>query len=372
LPLPTTKNRSLDRYEITAGRLREFIVSLAAANGGEPNVRKFAKEFATANPTSELGKVATQFPGLLDVLPDRKDPAAVVPLQVHLGAFPLDPMNQLDGCFMGPDSFGHATYWQTPEELKPFGVGYPANNPDGKRKYDREVLDAKSVNCVMPLMLAAFCAWDGGELARTSDYHEVWGRGSVRVGQENVAIPWTALLPVGQFNWRNGHGTTCPIPGWPGCTNPATQFYAFPAAGNNPANDDSPAIGAPGRFPKDVTKITSANGEGWFDVGGNMMEAAWPVGNVNTGQNPIQNVCDVSTTTGGTACTRQGRAGVRRFAGALPHVALVGYSFEGHAKRAEAYLTAANPSDARLIPGDLKPATFQYGKVSGRCARTIP
>lgn len=373
LPLPTTKTRRLDRYEITAGRIREFITSLAAANGGEPDVRSFAKAYAAANPTSELGKVQSKYPGLLDVLPNQKSPDALLPLPVHLGAFPLDPMNQLDGCFVGPGAYGHATYWQEPEDLKPFGVGYPSASPDGQRKYSREQLDAKSVNCVMPLFLAAFCAWDGGELARTSDYHEVWGRTPVTIGTTTVFIPWKDTQPVGKFNWRNGHGGTCPIPGWPNCVNPQPYHYQFPAIGVAPSDDDSAAIGAPGRFPLDITKAVSANGEGWFDIGGNMMEAAWPeTESLNLGPKPVKDVCDVSAQTGGTACTRLSRAGVQRYTGDLPHVALVGYSFEGHYRRSEAYLASTDGDEAKLIPQDLKPVTFQYGKLTGRCARPSP
>ena len=377
LPLPTTKTRHLDKYEITAGRVREFVTALAAANGGEPDVRGFAKTFAAANPDSELGKLASDFPGLLDILPDKKSPSAALPIQVHLGAFPLDPMNQLDGCFLGPDAYGHATYWQEPADLKPFGVGYPSNAPDGVRKYPREVLDAKAMNCVMPLFLAAFCAWDGGELARTSDYREVWGRTPAMVtppgggAATTVFVPWSTLQPVGKFNWRNGHGAACPVPGWPGCVNPQPYHYQFPTSGSTAADDDSAAIGAPGRFPLDVTKATS-NDEGWLDIGGNMMEAAWPNGPVNTGANPVKDVCDVTTTTGGTACARRGRNGIRRYTGNLPHIALVGYSFEGHARRSEAYLASNDGDESRLVPGDLKPVTFQYGKVGGRCARPAP
>jgi hypothetical protein len=368
LPLPVTTQRRLDKYEITAGRLREFITALGAANGGQPDVRAFAKTFAQANPTSELGKVLADFPGLLDVLPTDANPSSELPLQVHLGAFVLDPLNTLDGCFIEPDAYGHATYWQPPGDLKPFGVGY-TKDPDGVRKYAREVLDAKPVNCVMPMMLAAFCAWDGGELARTSDYREVWGRQAAVVGAKTVYVPWAQLLSVGQFNWRNGHGEACPVAGWPGCVDPQPTFYRFPAAGSTPADDDAPAIGAPGRFPMDATKATSANGEAWFDVGGNLMEAAWPNGAVTPGAGALTDVCDTTTTVGGPACTRTSHPGVRRYAGALPHIALVGYSWEGHSRRSEPYLSSTDDDETKIPPGDLKPITFQYGKVGGRCVR---
>lgn len=367
LPLPTRVDRRLDRYTITGGRVRAFIDAMAAANGGEPNVRAFAKTYAAANPTSQLGAVEASYPGLLDILPDHKGPAGPIPLPVHLGAFPLDPMNALDGCFVGPGAYGHATYWQPASDLRPLGVG---NN--GARVYARQEYDKKPMNCVMSLMLAAFCAWDGGELARTADFREVWGRRPTAVGNTTVYIPWANIRAIGEFNWRNGHGAACPFP-WPGCVNPQPQHFVFPVAGFDPAEDDTPSIGAPGRFPMDITAITSANGEGWYDIGGNFMEFAWPVGAVNPGGGQIQDVCDVSATAGPgeTPCTRRGRPGVLRFTGMLPHVALVGYSFEGHSRRSEAYLASLDGAESRIGAGDLKPVSFQYGKVGGRCARPV-
>ncbi len=362
LPLPTTTTRRLDRYEITAGRMRAFITDLADKNAGVPNVRAFATAYAAANPTSQLADVVNNYPGLIDVLPDRAGPTARLPLPVHLGAFPLDPINALDGCYVGDGAYGHATYWQPTSDLAPLGVA--------TRRISREELDKKPMNCVMALMLSAFCAWDGGELARTADFREVWGRSLVRVGTVNVYIPWATLLDVGQFNWRNGHGTTCNPAAWPGCVNPQNYFYRYPLP-HNPANDDSNAIAAPGRFPLDVTRIVSASGEGWYDIGGNMMDMAWPVGTVNPGAGQVRDVCDVSRgpAAGETPCARRGTNGVFRYQGNLPHIALVGYSYEGHARRSENYLSAVATNEGLIVAGDLKPVTFQYGKVGGRCAR---
>ncbi len=377
LPLPVRVTRRLDKFEITAGRIRAFIDAVSAMNAGVPNVRAFAKAYALANPGSQLADVVTNYPGLIDVLPDHAGPDGAVPLPYHLGAAPLDPINTLDGCYIGKDAYGHATYWQPSTDLKPLGVGYPGGDgkPDGVRKISRVELDKKAMNCVMPIMLSAFCAWDGGELARTADFREVWGQDGVQIPAANgnpttVYIPWAAALSIGEWNFRNGHGLAC-NPVFSGCVNPQPNFYAFPLP-HDPASDDSAAIGAPGRFPKDVTKIRSANGEGWFDIGGNMMDAAWPVGTVKTGS--ITNVCDTANGVPGpgeTACTRQGKPGVERFSGQpLPQVALVGYSFEGHQRRSEAYLSSADGNElARIAAGDLKPITFQYGKVGGRCAR---
>jgi hypothetical protein len=381
LPLPVRTTRRLDRYEITSGRLRAFIDAVAAAKGGVPNIREWASQYAAAHPGTQLASVMSGYPGLLDILPDRAGAAAALPLPVHLGAFPLDSINSLDGCYVGDGSYGHPTYWQPPADLKPYGIGKPDANgvPDGVRRYSRAELDKKAVNCVMPLMLAAFCAWDGGELARTNDFREVWGIRPTVVGTTTVYIPWAALLNVGQFNWRNGHGLACSPAGWPGCTNPQGQHTIFPvlnASGGafNASLDDSPVTAAPGRFSLDVTGIKSANGEGWHDVGGNMMDSAWTNGGANPGAGQVVDVCDASATPGPgeTGCVRSGTPGVLRYSGQLPHIALVGYSFESHARRSERYLRDATDNEALIAAGDLKPVHFQYGKVGGRCARPSP
>ncbi len=372
LPLPTRKTRRLDRYEITAGRVRAFVDAVKAMNGGQTNVRAFAKAFAAAHPTSELGVLATSYPGLLDVLPDQDAPSAKVPLPWHLGLSPIDPINTLDGCDVAAGSYGHVTYWQDATVNAAFGL--PA------RLFDRATLDKKPMNCTMPLMLAAFCAWDGGELARTQDYQEVWGSKSYSVGGTTVYLPWASALSIGQFNFRNGHGGAC-TPNFGGCMNPQfTSFYLFPTVDMGGtaidlANDETPQISAPGRFAMDLTARTSANGAGWYDVAGDMLEAAWPVGAVAPGAGQVTDVCDVSSAPGAgeTGCVRTpvggaARAGTLRFSGQLPHIALVGYSFEGHARRSESYL-AGNVAENKIAAGDLKPVTFQYGKVGGRCAR---
>ncbi len=191
------------------------------------------------------------------------------------------------------------------------------------------------------------------------------------------------MLPLGSFAWRNGQHTTfqCPI-GWTGCVpfspNPAdpTQhnpampaqaiFYRYPA-GTPLANDLTPLISAPGRFPLDSTAITSANGEAWMDIAGLNLEVGWVPNPPTNPSGAIRDICDVSSApaAGETPCVRQGQNGVLRYSGALPHLPLLGYSWEGHARYNEAWLANNTPT-----LGSYKPVTFQYGKVNVRCART--
>lgn len=377
LTLPLTKTRTLDKYEITAGRMRAFAEAV-------PNIRKFAKDFAAANPSSQLGKVATGFPAkgafgpYLDTLPTKTSTDDPLDATLLLGAYPADLINDTDGCYITPGGYGASTYFQPPANIKPYGMGLGTDGqgkPDGTRILDKAQLDRKSLNCVSALMLATFCAWDGGELARTSDYREVWGIQKVVLpgtGGDTVFVPWDAIVPWSQFNWRNGHDGACPK-GWPGCVTPATVFYSFPKPAT-PANDDAAEIAAPGRFPKDVTKAVSPDGGGWFDIGGNLMEQAWPNGTLVPA---TKDFCatNAGAGAGATACNRNQpgdpRPGTKLYSGDTPGIALVGYSFEVHARRSEKYLSSATDNEALIAAGDIKPAHFQYGKIGGRCVRVV-
>ena len=228
----------------------------------------------------------------------------------------------------------------------------------------------------MSLIYMAFCAWDGGELARMEDYREVWGSNPQPIAAGNVYVPWNTILDVGQFNWRNGqHGTFACVNGWPGCISlPGNQpvFYTYPTrnANNTPinlSNDSTPLLSAPGRFARDVTRATSANGEGWYDVGGLSLETGWVDNPPTNPSGAITDFCDTSASPGPgeTACLRGDNPGVLRFSGALPHLPLVGYSWEGHARYNENYLAGRTAT-----PAFMKPVTWQYGKGGGRCART--
>lgn len=383
LPLPATTTRRLDKYEITAGRMRRFIDSVSAANGGVANLRAWVNDYVAANPGSQLEYIATNFPGLIDsVIPATATPTAKLSLVTTMGLFVIDPINVADGCYVGNGSYGHSTYYWSDAARNAFRMT--------PRVHSQAALDEKPINCVNSLMYMAFCAWDGGELARMEDYREVWGNQSeVLPGGPRVYYPWAAILEPGQFNWRNGFhavegagGFRC-VAGWPGCIDDTQPiFYQYPTRNANGtavnlANDGIPLVSAPGRFPLDVTLATSANGQGWYDIAGDNLETGW-VDNPPTDapvpvNSRITDYCDTSFGTpspGESACTRTDSAGnlhngVLRYSGPLPHLPLVGYSWEGHARYNEAYLAGRNAT-----PASWKPVTWQYGKGSGRCART--
>jgi hypothetical protein len=387
LTLPKTTTRTLDKYEITAGRMRAFMAALP-----DGNVRKWVKDYAAAHPDSQLGKLQKDFPAAngysayVDLFPDHTgDKSDNTILTLWLGAFPEDAINRFDGCYLNADGYGASTYWQDPTLLKPFGIGKAG---DGKRPVTQAQADEKPLNCAPAAMLAAFCAWDGGELAEPSDYWEIWRHDQQTISPTlKFTPPWATIVPYGEFNWGNGHIVTCN--GYPGCTDGvANVFYSFPK-GIDPAVDDAPQIGAPGRFPKDVTKATSPDGNvGWYDVGGNLLEAAWP--KVQSALYPVapatttQDYCDTAnpyddTTPAAMRCSRdfpatadnpaETRPGTLRFKGQPPVVALIGASFEVHFGYSEPYFANATDDETK-IKGYAVPLHFQYGKVGGRCART--
>ncbi len=332
-----TRGKRLDKYEVTAGRFRQFIGAVG------PDVRSWAKAFAGANPASQLAKMGALRPNFLDLYPASGNPSDPLNVVAQLGAIAMDNYSGIRGCYNGYNvnnpndgAYGHATYWLPPADLAGYGVP--------PRVLAADVLDAKSMNCVTAPMFVAFCAWDGGELASVADYNDVW----------TSTYPWGAV-DTGRpnYNWCN----SAPGEGLGGFACGTGIFYEYPKT--NRAQDISPRIGAPGRFPNDLTTVR-VNGEGWYDLFANLLEYTGDF-HVNAPlPAPFTNdFCDFSAGAGngGPACTRslQNGTGTLRFSN-LPSVSALGHSFEGHALGNTAV--------------DI-PSMAQYGKLGGRCVRPL-
>jgi hypothetical protein len=226
----------------------------------------------------------------------------------------------------------------------------------------------------MPIMFAAFCAWDGGEMATYADYLDVWPS-----GQTYPFGPTDTVRP--NYNWCNGTydngGFTCQCappdgvhpPNLQGQTCPAGGlslngeqgvFYEFPL-GTDRSKDNEPLIAAPGRFPLDASVIKSG-GESWYDLYANLAEytadfATNPNASLNT-------FCDFSAApvAGQPTCmgTDPGPPSTPKGPGTLhsniPQIGMLGHTWEGH--------RYGNTSKASQLP-----ATFQYGKFGARCVR---
>jgi len=356
LTLPTRATRRLDKYEITSGRFRTFLTKVG------PNVRAWVAAYAAANPTSQLATLANT--PIVDGTPGapadstflRVYPSAErgVPhsLTAHM-SIDIDNYGGIRGCANYNGSYSANTYYMPDVNYSDFGLP--------PRSLARSFSDEKPLNCAQPAMLAAFCAWDGGELALLADYLDAWGPAAYPWGPTNTGRP--------TYNWCNGtyqnggftcqcannnpligNFADCPAGGFNGLSGSGV-FYEWPR-NTDRAKDNEPLIAAPGRIPSDATAL-KGDGESWQDLYANLAEYT---GDLNVGAN--LEWCDFSSAPAGgaTVCARQKTGGITgtRYTG-IPRVGIIGVSWEGH----------------QYNRGTLSgfQATFQYGKFGGRCVR---
>lgn len=142
----------LDKYVVTAGRMRQFI------ERHEGNLRGFAESLGSDNPDW--------------------NPAWNAKLPSNLGEanYLLGPAGQ--GTRAGCDlrEANGRTYWMSDQENADLG--------DGTHPFDKDTLDQKALNCVDFFMLQALCVWDGGHLATQDEILAAWSGGESRV------YPW--------------------------------------------------------------------------------------------------------------------------------------------------------------------------------------
>jgi hypothetical protein len=364
LVLPTRTTKRLDKYEITSGRYRTFLTKVG------PNVRAWVNAYVAAKPTSQLATLIGLGPNVFPptganistIYPDH-DEFYPHSLTAHT-ELDIDNYDGIRGCYNGYNAavagsgdFSANTYYNDATHMAEFGLP--------PRSLARTVSDEKSLNCAMPMMLAAFCAFDGGELATLADYHDAWVSPSPPTP---LVFPWGSTdLYRPNYNWCNGpynnggfkcqcdgvHNTTqpnCPVGGFT-ALGEAGVFYEFPL-NTDRSRDNEPLIAAPGRLFMDATVLKSG-GESWYDLLANLAEYT---GDFKTASSDW---CDFSAApaVGDPPCTRANRkAGdVGTHYTKIPVSGIIGRSWEGHQYE---YGTV-----------DGFPVTFQYGKFGGRCVR---
>ncbi|MBL8611634.1 MAG: hypothetical protein JNL38_30105 [Myxococcales bacterium] len=238
--IPLSASR-LDKYLVTAGRMREFVSRVG------PDIRAWV----AAHP-AETAQIA---PADYAYLPDAL--GGQYGIYSHLGNQLTDPaQGGQQGCWHGPGAtdYAHNTYWW-PDAIQAAQWGA------APRTFGQDVLDQKPLNCVTWLMMAAFCAWDGGRLATEAEINEAWGGstypwGSAPAYNDNAAA---------YLNW-NKFGEL-----------PQNYRYSFPLVANLAQTDQSFAISAPGRFPNDTRIVTNPDTglpEGWKDLAGVYLQFA--------------------------------------------------------------------------------------------------
>ncbi|MBX3261308.1 MAG: hypothetical protein KF782_16605 [Labilithrix sp.] len=324
-PARPGKTVYLDKYEITAGRVRAFVEQLAAENAGNPDVKRWIAEhrpelwdsawddflptdYETGSAVinrrllgdprlEDYGYQGPPGPGV--ILPPPTDEVRRFGVNYQ---FNDEIYVDLHGnnCGTYPNTYGFPTYWYPPDILarsgqlpRADGVGYRGQPIPAK-----ELLDVKSMNCITNAMLAAFCAWDGGQLATDEvlDYVTTTPRSlgnlsgcgvqiddhGALLGNDlrNTVQSGGACAPVSLVNATFDAGDELPVPNSP----LNVHNYHYPDTGNV-THDKSWQISAPGR----ASLADAANGEQvdavrmrpedepWMDLHGNLNEAALEV-----------------------------------------------------------------------------------------------
>jgi hypothetical protein len=299
----------LDKYEITTGRVRAFIDAIAAKHGGQPNIR----EWVATNPPPIWDPAWNKFlPSDFDgetVHVDRHLLGDVrgLPDTTPVPAADQDQKTGIDFQFNGqlfvylhgnncsthsPSAYGFPTFFYPANVLAKMGPEFPPR-ADGTALGGTvipasEHLEVKSMNCVSNALLAAFCHWDGGQLATDDVLDFVTGSPpelgnnpgcGTQIGTESP--PKTAASTTGgrcadlaRINATYDAGGALPVPNSPLNVN----NYEYPFFPEGTGHDKAWEISAPGRGSivangeqVDMVRI-APNDEPWMDLAGNLNE----------------------------------------------------------------------------------------------------
>lgn len=243
---PTKPKVALAKYKTTAGRMREFITRV---NG---DVKGY---IAGLNLPANRWNTAAWSPWLpsnMDEVALRFGPNAS-PDEAYFGT-----ITGARGCQVSVG--GGRAYWFSQGD----GVGAGAVPDNELGKYSHDILDQKVMSCLMPSVAAAFCIWDGGELADPDDIKMAWNDSATVAG----VVTNTREYPWGNFPLppTNRGGTTAE------CTNSNCNAYIvhqwnylYP---DYKAPDSTAIIPAPGRRP------LGAGPKGHMDLAGAGFEYA--------------------------------------------------------------------------------------------------
>jgi formylglycine-generating enzyme required for sulfatase activity len=167
----------LDKYQITSGRIRRF---LDAVNG---NVKTWVQtNRANINAPAQLPDTLDKYLPTGFTQPNSTDdckPVTTEPsFKCNYGA-----LNQVSGyrytnepggdagyaCYMGQGAYGTRTFYLTNAELAQVDIG------ETQHVVPRERVEEKAMTCATYVILAAFCAWDGGRLETWDEYNAAVG-----------------------------------------------------------------------------------------------------------------------------------------------------------------------------------------------------
>ena len=326
----------LDKYEITAGRMRAFLEAIgggvdAAGNAKDPNVKAYMAahppsrwntgwenvlpaDNATSSATYVVKDTTTDFgyPGQDQYLVNHftqntwwiratgpTDTAKQTPGTQGTYTVGTNVFYVLNAGTMMPEYYANPANWPPPNEGEGYAVAHALNCTNATGSYGwstywfdnntihtfggdggvgkattKDILDEKAMNCSPNALFAAFCAWDGGQLADAdvidaitgNNVSPIYDAGSDPSCQGGAACQG-GKLAAGKSTTCAGNTLNTFGDGTQGCysvfpyTTPDAQTY-----------DDSGKIAAPGRVLGDVITKTAGD-EPWMDLIGNLQEA---------------------------------------------------------------------------------------------------
>jgi formylglycine-generating enzyme required for sulfatase activity len=220
-PLVAGGLKKIDKYLITAGRMRQFI-------------------------TREQGKIRTwvsgaAIPGWQTMAWAGLVPNSIAEANVQLGAYWVGAPNDADGgqskrsC--DADYSGGHTYWTN-------------NAQETPSDYTQAESDVKALNCVGWHLLRAFCAWEGGRLATRGEIIQAYKNNGT------TAYPWGNTFASSRLDHQFNYS-------FPIKANARTRPDG---AGGTYLVDIAVFVAPPGRFP------TGANKLGVQDMAGDLLE----------------------------------------------------------------------------------------------------
>ncbi|MDB4942885.1 MAG: hypothetical protein JWP97_2419 [Labilithrix sp.] len=170
-------------------------------------------------------------------------------------------------CSNADQAYGWSTFWMDAATI--------AGNDMGLGKaYPEDLMDEKSMNCAPNALFAAFCAWDGGQLATAEVMDAISGN---TVEAAYVKTAQNGKLASAGGNQQCGAGGASLntfADGTQGCYN----VWYYPSDGNT--HDDSGKVAMPGRVAADRISSNPAD-EPWMDMIGNLQEVVMKRGETN-------------------------------------------------------------------------------------------
>jgi hypothetical protein len=223
----------LDKYVVTAGRMRAFVERTGGNIRGWMQAHRpewFREDWDKYLPTTlddpEDGN--TGFDGVYQQLGPFRF--------VSTGA--EQPANR--GCDVeGP---GARTYW-VPEAIN--------DRWEDRQRYSKDDLDEKALVCVTQYMIGAFCAWDGGRLPAPAEISYAY------TGGENRLFPWGNT--PGQQGYSDAYDSADDAGPAPATSSYANHGYNWWSPAQRIDNDYSVYIAPPGRFPAGNGKFGHAD-----------------------------------------------------------------------------------------------------------------